>query len=56
LIDSNSSATASARGLAPRLPLPWMRTFTALSFHVAFADHEHGVHFHLLGPLDLPLL
>ena len=21
-------------------------------FHVAFADHEHGVHFHLFGPLD----
>lgn len=22
-------------------------------FHVAFSDHEHGVHFHLLGALDL---
>src|SRR6478672_4582425 len=21
-------------------------------FHVAFADHEHGMHFHLLGALD----
>ena len=24
-----------------------------IGFHVAFADHEHGVDFHLLGGLDL---
>jgi hypothetical protein len=24
-----------------------------IGFHVAFADHEHGVHFHLFGALDL---
>src|SRR5258708_3034972 len=23
-----------------------------VGFHVAFSDHEHGVHFHLLGALD----
>src|SRR6266446_1689542 len=23
-----------------------------ISFHVAFSDYEHGVHFHLLGALD----
>src|SRR5205823_14353421 len=29
LIDCKISAIASARGLAPRLPLPWTRTLTA---------------------------
>jgi len=24
-----------------------------VGFHVAFSDHEHGVHFHLLDVLDL---
>ena len=24
-----------------------------IGLHVAFSDHEHGVHFHLLGVLDL---
>ncbi len=23
-----------------------------VGFHVAFSDHEHSVHFHLLGALD----
>ena len=23
-----------------------------VGFHVAFSNHEHGVHFHLLGALD----
>ncbi len=23
-----------------------------VGFHVAFSDHEHGVHFHLFGALD----
>ena len=26
-----------------------------IGFHVAFSDHEHGVHFHLFCALDLPL-
>src|SRR5262249_7488803 len=26
-----------------------------VGFHVAFADHEHGVHFHLFGSLDLAI-
>jgi hypothetical protein len=23
-----------------------------VGFHIAFSDHEHGMHFHLLGALD----
>ena len=42
----------SARGLAPRLPLPWTRTLTAC-LPCRVADDEHGVDFHLLGALDL---
>ena len=30
-IDIKMSAMASVRGLAPRLPLPWTRTLTALA-------------------------
>jgi hypothetical protein len=55
LIDNKISAIASSRGLAPRLPLPWTRTLTAFGFHVAFADHEHGVDFHLFGALNFAI-
>jgi hypothetical protein len=27
-----------------------------VGFHVAFSDHEHGVHFHLFGALDFAVL
>jgi hypothetical protein len=52
LIDFKSSAMAAVRGLAPRLPFAVDADANGVGFHVAFADHEHGVHFHLLGTLD----
>ena len=29
--------------------------FDCIGFHVAFANHEHGVDFHLLGTLNVPI-
>jgi hypothetical protein len=52
LIDFKISAMACARGFAPRLP-SLRRERDGIGFRVAFSDHEHGVHFHLLAALDL---
>jgi len=40
---------ASARGLAPKLSLPWMRTLTVLASISRFYNHKHPVNYHLLG-------
>jgi len=56
LIDLKISAIVSVRGLGPRLPLPWTRTLTAVSFHVALSDDKHGMNFHLLGALNFAVL
>ena len=45
---------ASVRGFAPRSPFAMNADADGILLEVAFSDHEHGVHFHLLGALDLP--
>jgi hypothetical protein len=45
------SATTSRRDFAPRLS-GHGRGRSRHRLHVAFADHEHGVDFHLFGALN----
>ena len=52
MIDSKISAIASARGFGAEIAFAVNADADGVGFHVAFADHEHGVHFHLLGALD----